>query len=163
MSTTARFALPLIAPGQAQKEVYHNEALTVTDAVLHPCVEDLPLADPPIEPQNGESWLVAGSATGAWAGRDDSLATWTGGGWRFAAPTPGMPAWNRSAGNWLHWSGSAWLAGWPVAALLIDGSQVVGPRQPDVPSPSGGTTIDAEARTAIDLLIVTLKTHGLID
>ncbi len=163
MNTTARFALPLIAPGQAQKEVYHNEALTAIDAALHACVEDMPLGVPPTEPAEGESWLVADGASGSWAGRDDSLATWTGGGWRFTVPTPGMTAWNKATGRWLHWSGAAWDADWPVAALLIDGDQIVGARQADIPSPSGGTTIDAEARTAINLLIVTLKTHGLID
>ena len=42
MSTTVRFALPLIAPGQAQKEAYHNEALAAIDAALHACVEDGP-------------------------------------------------------------------------------------------------------------------------
>jgi hypothetical protein len=53
--------------------------------------------------------------------------------------------------------------GWPVAALTIGGEQVVGPRQADVPSPSGGTTFDPEARSAIGVLIATLKSHGLID
>ena len=74
-----------------------------------------------------------------------------------------MTAWHKAAGHWLHWSGLAWVSGWPVELLSINGAQVVGARQPDIPSPSGGTTIDAEARAAIDLLIVTLKTHGLID
>jgi hypothetical protein len=46
---------------------------------------------------------------------------------------------------------------------VIDGQQVVGPRLPDVPSPSGGTIIDAEARAAVDALIATLKSHGLIE
>jgi hypothetical protein len=45
MSTTARFALPLIAPGQAQKEVYHNEALTAVDAALHACIEGSSLTE----------------------------------------------------------------------------------------------------------------------
>lgn len=163
MTTTARFALPLIAPGQAQKEVYHNEALAAIDAALHACVEEAPRVDPPVEPEEGESWIVADDATGAWAGQSDSLATWTAGGWRFTAPVAGMAAWDRAAGHWRHWSDTAWVAGWPVAALTIGGEQVVGPRQPDIPSPSGGTTIDAEARAAIGLLIVTLKSHGLID
>lgn len=163
MSTTSRFALPLIAAGQAQKETYHNEALAAIDAAIHACVEAAAVTDPPTEPIEGESWLVAGGAIGDWAGQDDSLATWTGGGWRFTAPVPGMTAWNKAAGHWLHWSSVDWVVGWPVAALLIAGSQVVGERQPGVPSPSGGTNIDAEARAAIDLLIVTLKTHGLID
>lgn len=163
MSTTARFALPLIAAGQAQKETYHNEALATIDAALQACVEEGPATDPPTDPAEGETWLVAEGAVGDWADRDDSLATWTGGGWRFTAPVPGMTVWDRAAGHWLHWSGAGWVAGWPVAALLIAGIQVVGERQPDVPSPSGGTNIDPEARAAIDLLIVTLKTHGLID
>jgi hypothetical protein len=163
MSMTARFALPLIAPGQAQKEVYHNEALAVIDAALHACVEDAPAAEPPAEPDEGQSWLVGEDATGDWAGRDDSLTTWTAAGWRFVLPKPGMTAWNKATGSWLHWSGTTWLTGWPAAALVIDGEQVVGARQPDIANPSGGTTIDAEARVAIDLLIVTLRTHGLID
>lgn len=163
MSRTARFRLPLIAPGQAQKEVYHNEALAAVDAVLHACVDDEPSTEPPAEPVAGDSWLVAAGATGDWLDQDDSLATWTEGGWRFTMPIAGMTVWNGSAGHWLHWSGTSWVAGCPVQALLIDGDQVVGPRQPDIPSPSGGTTIDVEARAVIDLLIVTLKTHGLID
>lgn len=163
MSTTARFGLPLISAGQAQKEVCHNEALAVVDAVLHANVADEPLANPPAEPAPGESWLVAEEASGEWAGRDDSLATWTEGGWRFTAPVAGMTVWNRAAGCWLHWSGTDWADGWPVKAVTINGVQIVGQRQPDVPNPSGGTTIDTEARAAIELLIVTLKTHGLID
>ena len=80
------------------------------------------------------------------------------------APVPGMLVWNIDAGYWLHWSGSGWSDGeLPAAALTIGGQQVVGPRLADVPSPSGGTTIDAEARAAIEALIATLRSHGLID
>ena len=32
--STARLALPLIAPGQAQKEVSHNEALAALDLLV---------------------------------------------------------------------------------------------------------------------------------
>ena len=163
MTTTARFALPLLAPGQAQKELHHNEALTAIDALLHASVEGA-AADPPADPAPGETWIVAAAATGAWEDQGDSLATWTAGGWRVVPPVAGMMAWDKDAGRWSHWSGVMWAHGaWPVGALVIDGDQVVGPRQPDVPSPSGGTTIDVEARAGIDLLIVTLKSHGLID
>jgi hypothetical protein len=162
--TSARFALPFIMPGQAQKEVYHNEALARLDAALHAAAEQGPLATPPADPQEGESWIVAADATGAWTGKDDALASWTGGGWRFVAPVPGMLVWNKAAGVWLHWSGSGWSDGaLPATALSIGGEQVVGPRLADVPSPSGGTIIDSEARAAIDAVIATLKSHGLID
>lgn len=162
--TSARFALPLILPGQAQKEAFHNEALTAIDSALHPCVEEGPLADPPADPDLGQSWIVGTGATGAWTDREPALASWTAGGWRFVSPVPGMLVWNINIGCWLHWSGSGWSDGsLPAAALVIAGQQVVGPRLPDVPSPSGGTTIDTEARTAIDALIATLKSHGLIE
>lgn len=156
--------MPFILPGQAQKEVYHNEALAGLDVALHPSIEAAALATPPADPETGQSWIVGPGATGAWAGFEDSLACWTPNGWRFVAPVPGMLAWNIAAGCWLHWSGSAWSNGeLPAAALVIAGDQVVGPRLATVPSPSGGTTIDAEARSAIDALIVTLRSHGLID
>lgn len=162
--TSGRFALPFIMPGQAQKELYHNEALTLIDAALHAAVEEGPLTAPPAAPAAGQSWIVGAGAAGAWAGLDNKLATWTAGGWRFTAPVPGMLAWNLDLGCWLTWSGSAWGDGALVAtAFEIGGQQVVGPRLPDVPSPSGGTIIDAEARAAIDALIATLKSHGLID
>jgi len=162
--TSARFALPFILPGQAQKELYHNEALARVDAALHPAVEEAPRTDPPGAPAIGQCWIVGAGASGAWAGQDDKLAAWTAGGWRFVSPIPGMLIWNIDPGYWLHWSGGGWSDGELVAsALEIAGQQVVGPRLPDVPSPSGGTIIDAEARLAIDGLIATLKSHGLIE
>ena len=161
---SARFALPFILPGQAQKEAFHNEALALVDALLHACVAGDPIGDVPADPTLGESWIVGSGASGAWAGKADSLATWTAGGWRFVAPVPGMTVWNIDAGYRLHWSGTAWSSGdWPVAALTVGGEQIVGARLETVPSPSGGTTIDAEARAAVEAVIVALRTHGLIE
>ena len=96
--TSARFALPLIMPGQAQKELFHNEALAAIDAALHAAVEGAPQAAPPAAPVEGQCWLVGPDATGAWTGRDGSLAAWTSGGWRFVTPQPGMCAWDGAAG-----------------------------------------------------------------
>ncbi|MDP8995318.1 MAG: DUF2793 domain-containing protein, partial [Pseudomonadota bacterium] len=61
-------------------------------------------------------------------------------------------------------TGTAWAEGeMPAARLVVGGQQVVGPRLSGVPSPSGGTVIDVEARAAIAQLIVALKQHGLTD
>jgi len=162
--TSARFALPFILPGQAQKEAFHNEALTLVDAALHLSVAGAPTDEVPVDPAPGASWIVAPGAAGAWADRTGEVATWTAGGWRFTAPVPGMTAWNIDAGYRLHWTGTAWSDGeWPVSALTIGGQRVVGPRLETVPSPSGGTIIDAEARASLELVIVALRTHGLIE
>jgi hypothetical protein len=162
--TTARFALPYILPGQAQKEAFHNEALARVDAALHGCVAGAPGDEIPSDPAPGESWIVGPGAAGAWAGKAENLATWTDGGWRFIAPVPGMMVWRADAGYPLYWTGAGWSEGdWPAAALTIGGQQVVGPRLETVPSPSGGTIIDAEVRAAVDAIIVALRTHGLIE
>lgn len=162
MSTSARFALPYILPGQAQKEVFHNEALSTIDAALHAAVEGNPLAIPPATPGEGAAWIVAAGATAAWSGKDDALAIWTGGGWRFVSPAPGMTVWNKLAGVWIYWDGGGWSDGsLPTTKITIEGQQVVGARVEEVPSPSGGSIIDVEARASIAALIAALKSHGL--
>ncbi|HZG08817.1 MAG TPA: DUF2793 domain-containing protein [Allosphingosinicella sp.] len=160
---TPRFDLPFILPGQAQKEMFHNEALTRIDALLHAAVEGSRPA-PPEAPADGECWIVESPAAGAWADREQMLAMWTGSGWRFVAPSEAMSVWNKASNMPWRWTSGGWAAAEVRASrLIVDGSQVVAKRQPGVPSPSGGTTIDAEARAAVDLLIVALRTHGLID
>jgi Protein of unknown function (DUF2793) len=162
--TTPRFALPLILPGQAQKELFHNEALARIDLALHPAVEGPPAADPPSAPQAGDCWIVGPDATGGWTGRDDMLAVWTEGGWRFLAPPPGTSAWNKAAAVSLLWDGSQWRDGeLACTGLLVNGVKVVGERAPGVASPSGGTIIDVEARAAINALTAALMSHGLIE
>ena len=143
-TTTARFSLPLLAMAQAQKEVTHNEALTLLDALVQPMIEAGPQDDPPMSPEAGQAWLVGDSPTGAWAGAAGALALWTAGGWRFMAPRPGMRIWRLDDGLWLRFDGSSWTIPAPLAG------------------PAGGPVIDAEARSAIDALIACLSAHGLL-
>lgn len=86
LPSTARFALPLLALALAlaQKEVTHNKALTLRDALVQPAVEAGPQAAPPVSPAQSR----AGSSVPvhrAWDGEDGGLALWTAGGWRFVA------------------------------------------------------------------------------
>jgi hypothetical protein len=92
--TSARFALPFLQPGQAQKEVYHNEALALLDIAVQAAVQSADVAVPPDSPATGSCWIVAAGATGAWAGRSGTIAGWTSGGWRFVEPSEGMQVWN---------------------------------------------------------------------
>jgi hypothetical protein len=159
-----RLRLPFILPGQAQKELFHNEALVLVDAALHCSVEGAPAANPPADPSVGQCWLVAAGAGGAWIGKDGSLAIWSAGGWRFIEPFVGLSAWDKAGGYFVRWTGQQWSEGdLAVASLSVQGKKVVGTRQPAVPSPSGGTIIDEEARAALVAVIATLKSHGLTD
>ncbi len=160
---TARFALPLLQAGQAQKEIDHNEALTRIDAALHPLVRDAGIETPPASPAEGEAWLLGAAPTGDWAGRALTLAVFTGGGWRFVAPGVGMSVWSIAAGRYLRWDGGGWRDGELVGARLsIAGLQVVGARAAAVPDASGGTTIDTQARATLAALLAALRGHGLI-
>ncbi len=93
-----RFGLPLLQAGQAQKEIYHNEAVTAIEALVQPVAESLGDTTPPSSPTAGQSWIVGASPSGAWSGRADAVASWTEGGWRFTAPGDGMTFWIASEG-----------------------------------------------------------------
>ena len=163
MSDTARFALPLLESGQAQKELTHNEALARIDIGLHAGVEEAGLDVPPAQPSVGQCWIVGPAPTGAWIGYAGALAGWTGGGWRFLSPRDGMRVWNRAASRAVVRVGTAWEDGVVRArGILVDDVQVVGAAQPAVPAPMGGATIDAEARVAIGRILARLTAHGLL-
>lgn len=162
-TTTARHDLPLLVPGQAQKEMFHNESLVAIDALLHPAVEAVGTNTPPVDPAEGLMWIVGSSPSADWAGRANALAAWTGGGWRFHAPAAGMRCTNRASGLQAAWDGAAWRVGELRAErLVIGGEPVVGGRRPGIPDPVGGATIDAEARAAVAAIVASLRGHGLI-
>lgn len=144
MPTTPRFALPLLAVSQAQKEVTHNEALTLLDALVHAAVEAGPIAVPPTSPVAGQSWIVGTAPTGTWAGKDHAIAIWTSGGWRFAAPREGTAVVRLSDNVRLRFEGGTWVAPATFAA------------------PIGGSVIDSEARSAISMLVLHLAAQGLL-
>lgn len=141
-SASPRYGLPLLFAGQAQKEFFVNQAHALTDALLHPAVEGE--ADvPPVSPTEGECWLVGDAPSGEWAAHAGELAAWQAGTWIFATPRDGMRVLDRAAGQEIRYFG-----GWLRAATPSE--------------PSGGTTVDAEARAAIAELVAALVAGGVL-
>lgn len=160
---SARFALPLLQPGQAQKELFHNEALARIDALLHPAVAAIATNDPPGSPSIGQGWIVGATPTGGWIGKAGQIASWTSGGWRFLAPRAGLTAWLGDAGRWAWHDGTAWRNGaLPTGGIAVSGVQVVGVQQPAINAVSGGSTVDSEARAALASILAAMRVHGLI-
>lgn len=164
MSRTPRLAIPFLAAGQAQKEFTHNEALQTLDALVAAAVETVPQASPPGTPAAGDCYLVASAPTGAWAGQAGKLATFTAGGWRFIAPVEGLTVYVRSSAQPATYRLGAWELGTlRGSSLVLGGQQVVGSRGAAIASPSGGSTVDSQARAALVLVLDALRQHGLIE
>lgn len=161
--STARYALPLLAPGQAHKEVVHNEALLRLDALVGATVEATQSV-PPALAEIGSSWVVGPAPSGAWQQHAGEIAYWQEGGWTFLPPSPGFIAWSRQQGAHITFDGIAWRTeAWPVRSLEIGGKVVISGRQPAISAPTGGVVADVEARTAISAILATMRTHGLIE
>lgn len=161
--TTARLTLPFLQSGQAQKELTHNEALTLLDIAVQPVVEAVSLSTPPATPVAGQCWIVGSAPMGVWTGHAQALAGYTSGGWRFLSPVEGMEVWSRNDLAHACYVGGQWETGQVRARrLVIGGVGVVAGRQPAIAAPSGGTVIDVSARQVIGNILTTLQQHGLI-
>lgn len=120
-NTTGRLLLPYIVQSQAQKEVTHNEALTMLDVLLHAAVEDVGTNTPPGSPTAGQCWVVGASPTGAWVGKNNQIAQADGtGGWFFVVPFKRLRLWNETADEYYVYDGSVWA---PEGLLLKESGE----------------------------------------
>ncbi len=160
---TPRLGAPYIITSQSQKEVTHNMALNILDAYIQTAAETSTLALPPASPLEGGLWLVSSGGTGSWSGHDNELAQFIGGAWQFYLPFEGMTIWLKDENLVTRYFSGQWQKGRVMASRLdISGLQVVGAQQAAIVDATGGVTIDAEARTALDSLLAACRAHGLI-
>lgn len=108
--TTTHLSLPELTASQSQKHVTHNEALFYLDTLVQLAVADKDLTSPPGSPTTGDRYIVGGSATGDWAGKDDQIATYDGDGWVFRAPNEGWFCWVADESEIYFYSSSSWGA-----------------------------------------------------
>ncbi|AMO72770.1 DUF2793 domain-containing protein [Sphingorhabdus sp. M41] len=140
---TARFEIPLLAVGQAHKELFHNEALARIDFLIHPVVQAIATDPAAIVPAAGQCWLVGSGAAGEWLGHDDHIAGWTGNGWQFIAPVVSMRIYVESIDSVAVYRGS-----WQMA--------------PTIGGPQSGAVIDVEARNVIESILAALEAQGIL-
>lgn len=118
---SARLDLPFILPAQAQKHVTHNEALQRLDLLVQLVVEATGAETPPASPAEGAAWGLGPAPTGAWAGQGGQLALFAGGGWSFVPPAEGWRAYDRTSGQIMVFSGTAWQPHEAPALNDLDG------------------------------------------
>ncbi len=122
--TTPNLALPLLAAAQAQKHVTVNEALARLDGLVQLSVKDRNLAAPPPSPAEGERYIVAAGATGAWAGWDGDVVLFSGGAWLCLSANDGWRVWVEDEGVQVVRMGGAWLTLDAALNLLTRGPAV---------------------------------------
>jgi hypothetical protein len=163
MDATERLSLPMLIPGQAQKEFFHNEALHILDAITAGAVEELPRDEPPSSPSSGQCYLIGNSPVGDWSGHPSHVAMFGEAGWRFVSPVAGMSLLVKSSGTFATYGSAGWEVGTLRASrVIVDGEQVIGPRAEQIAAPAGGSTVDAEARLTLEQILSALRLHGLI-
>jgi hypothetical protein len=117
MTDTPNLGLPYIDGSQAQKHVTHNEALRILDAVVQIGVLDRTRMTPPPSPADGDRHVVASSATDAWAGKDNTIATWQDGAWAFLMPKTGWCVWSTADSSLFVFDGSNWQSAGGTSSL----------------------------------------------
>lgn len=163
MSASPRLSLPFLSAGQAQKEITHNEALQSLDCLVSAAVEEAPRTAPPPSPTVGACYIVGAPPSGAWVGQAQKLACYSSGGWRFLSPAEGPSAYVKTQGEFGFFRAGAWEFGVVRGTkVMLGGQQVIGVRAAAVATPSGGSVIDAEARSAIASILAAMRQHGLI-
>lgn len=109
MDRTDNLDIPYIMAAQAQKHVTHNEAIRALDAIVQLSVLDRDLTTPPLTPTDGERYIIATSATGEWAGKDDQITAYQDGAWMYYSPLEGWLVWIADEDRLLVWDGAAWV------------------------------------------------------
>lgn len=109
-NTSPALGLPYILPSQAQKHVTHNEALQLLDVLVQLRVLSQNMTTPPGVPAEGDRYIIASGATGAWAGHDSEIAYYdTGGTWQFITPQNGWQARILDEDALVVYSGTDWI------------------------------------------------------
>jgi hypothetical protein len=161
--TTPRFQLPLLASGQAQKEIVHNEALWRADFMIQPIVETVGENTPPTSPAPGQAWVIGTQPVGDWTGKTHHIALWTDGGWRFIVPFEDVCVFHKTLKINYCFQGGLWLKqSLNAASFTVDGVTVLNQRQPSIGSPTSGVVVDAECRIAVNQILTAMRNHGLI-
>ena len=78
---------------------------------VHLSVKDRDLAAPPGSPAAGDTYIVAASGSGAWAGKQGQVAVWDGAAWQFGVPRVGWIAYIEDEEKISAYKSTGWSTG----------------------------------------------------
>lgn len=88
MPNTPNTQIPYVPEGTLDPAAGLNDSLNVIDALLQPRVVSMALYEPPATGEDGDMYIVAATASGDWAGKENWLARYVleGQFWQFYEP-----------------------------------------------------------------------------
>ena len=152
---TPNLDIPFILTGQAQKEMVFNDAMTKLDAIVQLTVVSKTETSPPVDPVEGERYIVPTGATGDWSGQDGNITAYYNG-WKFYNPGAGWLAFVESDSRLNIWNGSSWQSLDPIPSYgdlnIVNGDFEASPDLDGWTISSGTPTAEASSTTNYDNL-----------
>lgn len=105
---TSSLNLPELVSNQGQKEVTHNEALWLIDAILGNGCKSRVVTAPPGSPLEGDVYIVPTGASGVWSGKDGKLTQLLNSAWLFYTPKEGWRTWVADEDDTVIYDGTKW-------------------------------------------------------
>lgn len=115
---TPKLNLPWLRSDNRLGDVF-MEVQRFVDVVLQASAIDRDLTAPPGSPSQGDTYIPAATATGAWAGKEKQLAVYWGTSWTFYVPNEGYYVWLADENIFVYYDGTAWAT---LGASVADGS-----------------------------------------
>lgn len=151
---------PDLASPQSRKQALRHLYEAVYDALA---VESATVADPTaLSPTDGQQWIVAESAAGAWNTHDNELAIWddNASAWVFATPSEGWRFYSKAQDQIYIFDGTDWLVSLTIPAL--SGKKAhrlrVNAAENNVefaPGPKAGATTIADTNSSVSVSFAT--------
>jgi len=109
--TTPRYAINYgWSLGEGPWNTDMDSNLKALDTLIGTTIISDALATPPASPAAGDTYIVAASGTGAWAGKDGQVAAYIDSAWKFIVPKRGLRAEVQSASGFKYFNGTVWAA-----------------------------------------------------
>jgi len=118
MPVTIRLNITELIVGQSGGEILFNEAMNKMDAIIFPTIKDRDLTAPPGSEVDGDTYIPAATATGAWAGKEDNIAIFDNG-YKFVAPDEGMVLYVDDEKVLIEYDGTNWIFQRPTKLNIL--------------------------------------------
>lgn len=108
MADTPRIGITELEQAVKSKYLTINSAFQLLDALVQASVEDKDLTSPPAH-VHGNTYIVGGSATGDWSGKDGNIAQSYNSAWYFYEPIEGYFTYVKDEDELYFYNGSGWV------------------------------------------------------